>query len=63
MNEKKNTLFKKDISQWGWTGSMIELVGRRHDLVKDKELAFPFMLTEQTKKLHEHKERINFFTN
>jgi hypothetical protein len=56
-------LFKKDISQWGWTGSMIELVGRRHDLVKDKELAFPFMLTEQTKKLHEHKERINFFTN
>jgi hypothetical protein len=42
---------------------MIELIGRKHDLVMDKRLAFPFMLTSETKKLHETKERVNFFTN
>lgn len=29
----------------------------------DRNLAFPFMLTEETKKLHEAKERVNFYTN
>lgn len=42
---------------------MIELIGRKHDLLQDKRLAFPFMLTRETKKLHEMKERVNFFTN
>lgn len=52
LNDKKHALFKKDISQWGWTGSMIELIGRKHDLVQNKDLAFAYMLTDQTKKLH-----------
>ena len=60
---KKESLFKKDISQWGYNGSMIELLGRKHDLINDKRLAFPFILTEETKKLHQTKERVNFFTN
>lgn len=42
---------------------MIELLGRKHDLMLDRNLAFPFMLTEETKKLHEAKERVNFYTN
>jgi len=42
---------------------MIELLGRKHDLLQDRNLAFPFMLTEETKKLHESKERINYYTN
>ncbi len=42
---------------------MIELIGRKHDLLLDRNLAFPFMLTKETKQLWEHKERINFFTN
>ena len=42
---------------------MIELIGRKHDLLQDKRLAHHFMLTQETKKLHENKERVNFFTN
>ena len=42
---------------------MIELIGRKHDLLQDKKLAHHFMLTLETKKLHENKERVNFFTN
>lgn len=42
---------------------MIELIGRKHDLLQDRNLAFPFMLTSETKKLWDFKERINFFTN
>lgn len=59
----KESLFKKNIETWGYEGEMIELIGRKHDLVNSKELAFPFMLTSETKKLHETKERVNFFTN
>jgi hypothetical protein len=33
LNEKKEALFKKDISLWEYDGSMIELIGRKHDLL------------------------------
>jgi hypothetical protein len=54
---------KKDLTTWEYSGPMIELIGRQHDLLADRNLAFPFMLSKETKKLHETKERINFFTN
>lgn len=63
LNDKKSSLFKKDIKEWQFNGSMIELIGREKDLKMDKQLAFPFMLSAETKKLHENKERINYFTN
>lgn len=61
--EKKESVFKKDISQWQYTGSMMELVGRKHDLKQNKSLAFPFIMSKETQKLHEQKERVNYFTN
>ena len=42
---------------------MMELIGRKHDLKASKQLAFPFIMTKETQKLQEHKERINYFTN
>ena len=63
LNEKKDALFKKDVKEWKYDGSMLELVGRRHDLKNDKRLAFPFILSKETSKLHEGRERVNYFTN
>lgn len=42
---------------------MMELIGRKHDLKHDKRLAFPFIMTRDTAKLNETKERVNYFTN
>ena len=63
LQSQKEGLFKKNIKNWGFDGEMMELIGREHDLTQDKRLAFHFMLTKETKKLHETKERVNFFTN
>jgi len=63
LNQRKEALMKKDLTTWEYSGPMIELIGRKHDLLADRNLAFPFMLSKETKKLHETKERINFFTN
>ena len=63
LNYKKDALFKKDIKEWLYDGSMIELIGRKHDLKADKKLAFPFMMTRETAKLQEARERVNYFTN
>lgn len=63
--DRKENLFKnkKDCAEWGYQGSVEELVGRSHKLYSDRSMAFPFMFTEETIKLQESKERINFFTN
>ena len=52
--EKKEALFKsKDIMKWSYSGDVIELIGRKHDLITNKTLAFPFILSDETKKLQE----------
>lgn len=61
--DRKESLMKKDVAEWGYSGSVDELVGRSHKLYADKQFAFPFMLTADTQKLQETKERVNFVTN
>ena len=56
-------LWKKDIKEWQYEGSMMELIGRKHDLKASKQLAFPFILSKESQVLQEHRERVNFFTN
>jgi hypothetical protein len=64
LTSKKEALFKKgDMAQWEYEGPLKELIGRSHQLLRDKKLAFPFMCTKETKKVQEAKERVNFFTN
>ena len=64
LTSKKEALFKKgDMAQWEYEGPLKELIGRSHQLLRDKNLAFPFMCSEETKKVQEAKERVNFFTN
>jgi len=52
---KKNNLFNdtKDVTKWGWTGSKELLEGRADELLKAREKAFKFMLSEETKLLNE----------
>jgi hypothetical protein len=53
LNDRKEELFKtKDISKWEFKGDMIELVGRKHDLLQDRKLAYAFILTDESKKMH-----------
>lgn len=36
LNEQKAVLWKKDIKEWQYEGSMMELIGRKHDLKASK---------------------------
>lgn len=63
LNDRKESLMKKDVAEWEYSGSIEELVGRSHKLYADKQLAFPFMLTVENQKLQDSKERVNYFTN
>jgi len=48
--DKKDKLFKqREVSKWSFTGSKEELEGRADELLKHKEKAFKFMLSEETK--------------
>lgn len=50
LNEKKESLFRsKDIGKWQFEGDMIELIGRKHDLIEDRKKAFPFIMSKETK--------------
>jgi len=53
--DKKDKLFKttRDVSKWGFTGSKEELEGRADELLKNKDKAFKFMLSDETKTLFE----------
>ena len=49
LNDRKEALFKsKDISKWEYSGLMMELVGRKHDLLENRKLAYPFILSKET---------------
>jgi hypothetical protein len=64
LNTKKNELFGKDLSTWGYTfGSLDELISRSDVLRNDKSEAFKYMLSDETQKLHEVSEELNFYTN
>lgn len=62
---KKNKIFNdiRDVSKWGFTGSKEELEGRADELLKDKNKAFKFMLTDETNQLNEQREELSFYTN
>ena len=51
------------MATWEYDGPLQELVGRSHQLLRDKKLAYPFICTAETKKLQEQRERVNFYTN
>lgn len=65
LTDRKEYLFKnkRDCAEWGSEVPVEELVGRSHLLYSDRKMAFPFMFTEETKKIQESKERCHFFTN
>jgi hypothetical protein len=62
---KKNKIFNdtRDVSKWGFAGSKEELEGRADELLKDKNKAFKFMLSDETKQLNEQREELSFYTN
>ena len=53
--DKKDKLFKttRDVSKWGYTGSKEELEGRADELLKNRDKAFKFMLSEEARLLFE----------
>lgn len=63
--DKKDKVFKntRDVSKWGFTGSKEELEGRADELLKNKDKAFKFMLSDETKQLFEQREELSFYTN
>ena len=63
--DKKDKLFKnnRDVSKWGYTGSKEELEGRADELLRSKDKAFKFMLSDETKMLFEQREELSFYTN
>ena len=64
LEERKNALFKCDISQWGYTrGPLSDLQARASELQRDKSKAFKFMLSAETQKQTDMAEELNFFTN
>ena len=64
LNEKKEQLWKtKNVNKWKFTGDKIELIGREKELLRDKNIAFAYILTEDTDKLQKQKEILNFYTN
>lgn len=49
LDQRKELLYnKQEFSQWGFSGSMDELVSRSDKFVYDKELAFKYMLSADT---------------
>jgi len=42
---------------------MEELTSRQEELFQNKEKAFKFMLTEETKQLNDLREELSFWTN
>jgi adenine-specific DNA methylase len=64
LNEKKEQLWKtKNVNKWKFTGDKIELIGREKELLRDKNIAFAYILTEDSDKLQKQKEILNFYTN
>lgn len=51
LKSKKERLFKKDCAMWESDVPLKELIGRSHQLRKDKSLAFPYMCMQETNKL------------
>lgn len=51
------------MKKWKFTGDPIELIGREKDLIKDKKMAYAFIMSEESEKLQKQKEISNFYTN
>lgn len=59
-------MFKKGevaLHEWQYSGDFEELIQRSPFLLKDRQLAYPFMLSDETHRVHWSKERLNFFAN
>jgi hypothetical protein len=53
LETKKEVLYKQDFNSWGFKGSMDELMRKSDALRMDKEMAFKYMLTEESEKQKE----------
>ena len=63
---KKEKLFlqSQDFKQWNCDHATVEqLEPFRMELLGDKEKAFKFMLSEETKQLEEMRQELSFYTN
>ncbi len=63
--DRKERLFKnKDYKSWGCTAvSLDELAAKADELFRDKQKAFKYMLTEESRQLSEQREELSFYTN
>jgi len=63
--DRKEKLFKsKDYKTWGCTAvSLDELRAKVEELFEDKQKAFKFMLTEESRVLNEQREELSYYTN
>ncbi len=62
--DKKERLFRgKDYSKWQFQGSQDEIIRRTETVSTNKEVAFKFMLTDETQQLEQTREELAFFTN
>lgn len=64
LGEKKEKLFRsKDFAKWQFVGSQDELVRRTDVISQNKDVAFRFMLSEETQHLETAREELAFYTN
>lgn len=62
--DKKERLFhNKDFTKWQFIGSQDEIVRNRDLINSNKDVAFKFMLTDETQQLEIFREELAFFTN
>ena len=62
--QKKEKLFRgKDPSKWGYDGAAEDLAKRQEELLANKELAFKFMLSDESQRLENYREELAFYTN
>ena len=62
--DKKERLFRnKDFTKWQFQGPQDELMRRAEQVQNNKDVAFRFMLTEETQQLESTREELAFFTN
>jgi hypothetical protein len=62
--DKKERLFRnKDFTKWQFAGPQDEIIRRADVVTTNKDVAFKFMLTEETQQLEICREELAFFTN
>ena len=64
LTEKKDKLFRlKDTTKWGGFKDNQQMLLVREEVLKDRDMAFDFMLPKETAELEVKKQELCFFTN